>query len=277
MDKLVSIRMRASREISPKKLKGKEKQSDLHISGAEGIYKPDDIHKIVKGYIERALSHSKGKPDKIVITIEKIKIKPLYIKSLPVATLKIDTVSEARSIVSKLLISFGVSLKAINSAFKVLYQGNMRGAAIISSTSGRRFDNDKVRGIRVSRIGITKEAKKKLSRKLNKFSINNETVKEAIILASKVASSKDIIAELCISDDPDYTTGYVSSSTYGYLRIPRIKRKNVKSGGRVFFVKEGTNIQKITDYLERAPVIINKISYCRGKIELNEIIRNSNK
>ena len=40
--------------------------------------------------------------------------------------------------------------------------------------------------------------------------INTTTVKEALILASKLHHAH-IIAEVCISDDPDYTTGYFAS------------------------------------------------------------------
>ena len=50
-------------------------------------------------------------------------------------------------------------------------------------------------------------------------------VKEALMLASKAASWPDVIAEVCISDDPDYTTGYIASKELGYLRIPNIKRE----------------------------------------------------
>ena len=60
--------------------------------------------------------------------------------------------------------------------------------------------------------------------------LNNTTVKEAIILASKVAACRQVTAELCISDDPGYTTGYISSKKYGYVRIPHIKKKGEKNG-----------------------------------------------
>lgn len=277
MKDLISIRMRASKKISSEKSKGREENPDLHISGAEGIYKPGDINKIVKDYIKRALSHSRGKPDKIVITIENIKTRPEYIKSLPVTTLKINSVKSAEYAVKKILLTLGISSKAISSAFEILHRANMRGASLISSLNGERLEYDKNRGIRVSRLGISKYAEKILSNQLKKYSINTNTVKEAIILASKVASSGDIIAEVCISDDPEYTTGYVSSLKYGYLRIPHIKKKNSMIGGRVFFIDRGKDINKVIDYLEKTPAIINKISQVRGTVNINEIFSNFNK
>jgi 6-carboxyhexanoate--CoA ligase len=65
-----------------------------------------------------------------------------------------------------------------------------------------------------------------------------------------------VLAELCISDDPNYTTGYVASRRFGYVRIPCIKRKGSPCGGRVFFIQEEADVKKIVEYLERTPVVM---------------------
>jgi 6-carboxyhexanoate--CoA ligase len=148
----------------------------------------------------------------------------------------------------------------------------MRGAALITAEKGRRLEPDRQRGIRVSRLGITKPALKELSSKLSKYDINTATVQEAIILASKVLSCEQVMAELCISDDPNYTTGYVASRGFGYVRIPHIKNKGSSSGGRAFFVKEGIDIGDIMEYLERRPMIIGKVSSCKGTVPIDEIL-----
>jgi 6-carboxyhexanoate--CoA ligase len=148
----------------------------------------------------------------------------------------------------------------------------MRGACVITAKKSKRLEPDKKRGIRVSRLGITNSAFKELSSKLSKYKIDNEIVQEALILASKVLSCKHVIAELCMSDDPDYTTGYVASRDFGYVRIPHIKKQGSKSGGRVFFVKEGIDIGNIMEYLERKPVVVNKISSCKGAESIDEIL-----
>ena len=60
---------------------------------------------------------------------------------------------------------------------------------------------------------------------------------DALALATKNIHC-GVEAELCWSDDPDYTTGYVAGKTIGYVRIKPMKEEGVPIGGRVYFVKE---------------------------------------
>ena len=122
----------------------------------------------------------------------------------------------------------------------------------------------------MSRLGITKKASRSLSSGLARRGINTDTVKEALVLASKVASCEGITAELCISDDPDYTTGYVASGRLGYVRIPHIKRIRSRDGGRVFFVREGFGMDEAREYLERFPVLVGKAAFCGGVLSIDE-------
>lgn len=244
--------MRASKNRS-QKLKAYE----MHISGAEGIYDDLEISRIVKEYAERALSHPRGKPDKVVITIEEIKQKPKRVPILSVTEMKCNSPDAAKVIATQTLANIGISKKAINSAFRILTAPKtMRGAALILKESGIRMEPDRERGVRVSRLGIEKTTEKNLSKRLSKMKINVVAVKEALMLASKVASCPDVIAEICISDDPDYTTGYIASKEFGYLRMPNIKNQGGMHGGRVFFVKENANIESVIDYLEKIPAIL---------------------
>lgn len=252
--------------------------TEIHISGAEGLYKKTEIEKIVKGYTLRAMSHSKGVPDKVVITVEKVKQKPLLIPLLPVFTLKPSSPKEARKIVHKLLSEAGVSIEAIQNGIKVVTGKTvLRGASLMSAGSGIRVEPDKERGVRVSRIGISKNTERNLSRRLKKENINTTTVKEAVILASKVASCQNIIAELCISDDPDYTTGYVAARKMGYVRIPNIKDKGSLKGGRVFFIEENSCIEHIIEYLKEIPAIAGKPSVFKGIMSLDEAISDTHR
>ncbi len=230
---------------------------EIHISGAEGLYGFSEVDKIAKDYFTRAMEHPKGIPDRIVITIENVKQKPLVIPLLPISTVRCGLPDEAAALICGLLSAAGVSRSAIRKGMKVVAKKTaMHGAALISVESAIRMEPDRQRGIRVSRLGIEKNSETRLSRRLARKGINTLTVKEAIILASKVASCRDVIAELCISDDPDYTTGYVASKGLGYVRIPNIKEKGSPCGGRVFFVREGAEIEKIISYLEKRPVIV---------------------
>lgn len=229
----------------------------LHISGAEGLYREQEIARVVGEYLQRALSHSRGKPGDIVLTVEKVEARPGRALLLPVTTLECGNPGEARSIISGMLSELGVSKRAAANAFRMLKAGKtMRGASLVLVKSGCRVEPDKARGVRVSRLGIEKDAAKRLGRKLSKLSINTSTVREALILASKVASHPDVVAELCISDDPDYTTGYIASGGAGYLRLPNIKQRGELHGGRVFFIRESADIGELIHYLERTPVLV---------------------
>lgn len=252
--------MRASKSQESEVKSQKLKNPEIHISGAEGIYKDFEISKIVRQYTERALNHPKGKPDNIIITLEQIKQILQKVPMLPIITLKCNSPDEAKEIILKTLSGINIPAKTIKKSFKVLTSPKtMRGAAVIVKDSGTRIEPDRERGVRVSRLGIEKNTEKILVKKLSKMKVNITTVKEALILASKVAAYPDIIAEICISDDPDYTTGYIASRNLGYMRIPNIKTYGQRHGGRVFIVKENTNIDKLISYLEKTPVIISGV------------------
>jgi 6-carboxyhexanoate--CoA ligase len=246
----------------------------MHISGAEGLYHTSQIPLVIRQYVERALKHPKGRPEKVVITAEIVKEKPQIISALPVTTVISQTPAEGKTVAEEILSSLGVAKKAIRTGLTIINRGGMRGAAMISAGKGDRLEPDRQRGIRVSRLGITGLASKLLSSRLSRNGINTDTVKEALLLASKVISRKDVIAELCISDDPDYTTGYVASEKFGYVRIPHVKQKKTTAGGRAFFVREGSDITALINFLETMPVLIGKAAPCKGSQSLYEILNN---
>ncbi len=243
-----------------------------HISGAEGIYKENDILTQANSLLERALSHSRGIPDQIHIAIERLDSEPLKIKSLPVSTYRIDNESDSQEAVMALLRHIGIIEPVIKKALSIVSNKDyFSGAALLNIESAKRLDTDDDRGIRVSRLGITSKALQDLSKSLSKYGINSIRVREALVLASKVAASTDIEAELCVSDNPDYTIGYIASRKLGYVRIPFIKEAGLPYGGRVFFVREGADTDSLIDFLKNTPVIINEISECRGVMDIQEI------
>lgn len=269
MGDMFSIRMRASKRKRGDRKRGPR---EIHISGAEGLYAEIDP-KVLSGYVGRAMSHPKGAPDRVVITIEKIGGRMSRISALPVVTLDCRSVSEAERAARRLLLASGISQRAILAGFRVVRQPEtMRGAALVCAESGRRVEPDRRRGVRASCFGIASDAAGRLRAGLSRRGINSGTVKEALLLASKVASVKNIRAELCISDDPDYTTGYVSSRRYGYIRIPHLKRKGTGKGGRVFFVKDGADPDKIISTLQGRPAMVDKISACHGLRNIDEVL-----
>ncbi|HXW68957.1 MAG TPA: 6-carboxyhexanoate--CoA ligase [Dissulfurispiraceae bacterium] len=244
-----NVRVRASRKTTG--------GSDLHISGAEGLYNSTELPATVTACIKRVLEHPRGAPDTIVLTVEAVTRKPAYVALLPVKTLSCASPDMAHNIIIEMLESTGIAQRAAGAALKVLTSLRvMRGASLITAETGRRIEPDKERGIRVSRLGMEKTERKKLERTLSRMRINTETVREALILASKTASCQDILGEVCISDDPDYTTGYVSGREIGYVRIPNMKNRGDMHGGRVFFIRENAERDKVINYLEREPVLL---------------------
>jgi 6-carboxyhexanoate--CoA ligase len=273
---MVSIRMRASRRVWDKNAarRGGDKVCrEVHISGAEGLFCGDDVKNMVDEYLRRAMSHSRGRPERIDITIERVAERPGLICALPVRTLRCGSQQTAEKHIRMMLAATGVSERAVNNGIGVVFSDDaMRGAAIIEAGTGSRVEPDKKRGVRASRLGVSKGAASSLRRSLGREGINNDTVFEALVLASKVASCPSVVAELCVSDDPDYTTGYVASRALGYVRIPRIKRKGARKGGRVFFVDDGAEMGRVTEYLEEKPVLVNRVSECRGICSIYEVI-----
>lgn len=247
---LISIRMRA------------EDRNGHHVCGAEGIYKPNQSSAMVEQFTRRALAHPKGPSDSITITIEKLKQSPLHISSLPVSTIPCTDTEESRAVIKKLLTTrCEISAQAVSRALRMIFNPRinpMRGAALMDAQSGRRLEPDRRRGVRASHLGITPRAQQTLSRRLSPLGIDTTTVREALILASKVASCEGVIAELCVSDNPDYTTGYVASPTLGYVRIMNIKQPG-SAGGRVVFLRPHADIPAVMQYLQQTPVLINSI------------------
>jgi len=273
-----NIRMRASRQKSRERRKEDKDAvtlaaSEEHISGAEVICTWKEIQQTVQAYVDRAITHPRGKPDRIVITIEQMSKTPKVIAALPVMTVKCGSSSRAKVIISMFLRASGISERAIASALLILQnRQTMRGASLMLASSGRRVEPDAQRGVRASRFGIARPAEKALSAQLNTMGINTQTVREALVLASKVASCRDVVAEVCISDDPDYTSGYVASADMGYVRIPHIKKKQDRRGGRIFFLREDADIPGVIQYLEKTPVIIQNITPCSSKKTIHEIL-----
>jgi 6-carboxyhexanoate--CoA ligase len=270
---LLSVRMSASREHGLTAYVPR----CTHISGAEGLYSDKDIRGTVLRYTQRALGHPRGIPDNITIRIQRLRRKPRAIRTLTVHTLMCGSPAEAKKIASNILFSLGITDNAVESAYKVLRaKSPMRGAAVIDAHSGERLETDKQRGLRASCMGIEKSVSDTLRRRLSRLGIDFPQVREALVLASKVASSGGLVAELCASDDPDYTTGYLAAEKLGYLRIPNIKKSGSKRGGRAFFVRTGADLERIVKYIEETPVMVTDLSPVRGEVQPDEFIRNNN-
>jgi len=249
---MFSVRMRAEK-------------NKKHISGAENLVEKKSIKATVSSLVERAVYHEKGEPDLINITVESLKTPVKKVTSLPIILAYADNEIEGESVARKSLIELGIPALCVEKSISLLEKGpengeNMRGA-IVMDLKGNRLEPDRVRGIRASHMDITEEAANELFNALSGPGLSSffTYISEALVLATKVASVKGTIAELCWSDDPSYTAGYVASKKIGYIRIPHLKKKGDPFGGRVFFVDNidiGTYIKEI----ENSPVLVSKFN-----------------
>ena len=242
MSELYSVRMRAAQG-------GPHENGGHHISGAERIVKLEEVGAIAQSLAERALHHSKGTADFINITVDLIPPEKIsYIDCLTVEEHKTSSIPESHQLANKLLQGPTISETAVHKAISMLksLDRSMRGAMLVDAMTGERLDEGN-RGVRVSHMDSFD------SHALG----DNEHMREALVLASKVQSADGIVGELCWSDDPDYTVGYVACNGV-YHRLPHMKELGSDIGGRVFFVRSNIDSESVIEYLESAPVLVQR-------------------
>ena len=242
MAELYSVRMRAAQG-------GPHEKGGHHISGAERIVKLEEVGAIAQSLADRALHHSKGTADFINITVDLIPPEKITcIDCLKVEEHKTSSISESHQLATELLQGPNISKAAVHKAISLLkgLDKSMRGAMLVDAITGERLDTGD-RGVRVSHMDS-----------FDSYALgDNEHMREALVLASKVQSADGIVGELCWSDDPDYTVGYVACNGV-YHRIPNMKELGSNIGGRVFFVRSDIDSESVIEYLESAPVLVQR-------------------
>ena len=233
---LYSIKMRAAK-------------GDLHVSGAERIIEQHDISGAVSALTERALHHGLGRADFINIKMEEVKKEQLeYLDALPVSKRPAQTVEETYQIMRSLLCELGLEEKADELIELLRHNHPMRGAVLYDVATSKRIEPDHERGIRVTYMDAAGAASASSCK--NHF-------REAIVLATKVVHAPGIIAELCLSDDPDYLVGYLASLKHGYVRLMPMKEMGNPHGGRVFiFDSRKAKAEDAIYYLEKQRVLV---------------------
>ena len=237
-----------------------------HLCGSERMVSENLLRVVSSAMVDRALNREEQGVVSMSIRVEAVDPAAIRrIALLPIQTLKTENKEQAEDEALLLLTSSGVSRYAARRALKAISSGpspqggNMRGSMIIHAQRGDRLEPDPERGVRVSHMDLTNEVKENLWRLLDKLGIRHPRVLEAMVLASKVSAIPGIIGEVCISDDPDYTTGYVATPGFGYVRIPNMKEKGDKLGGRAMFVENKDSLHTIIEELERTPYLIDEI------------------
>ncbi len=240
-----SVKMRSSLE-------------ENHISGHERIVKVSELENTINELFKRG---SRKSFDFLNIKIEKINSPILFIKkTLKIKTLNFNNPKEANNFALNLLQKeTGINLNTLQKLIKLIHTGaasgkNMRGAMIVN-LKGERLEKNREKGIRTTMVDYINREKHK--KKLIKKGFTERTL-DALALSTKNLIYPDIVAEYCISDEPDYLTGYVATKKY-YFRLTPLKEKGNLFGGRIYFVKNNTDIDKLYNYLQNTPVLIEDI------------------
>ena len=242
-----SLKMRASQQIG----EGDQKH-EQHISGAERIVSREAVEAVCSAMARRALTHSKGDPDFINIKIEKVCEKDIQIlKALPVTRVDVDSwqqgLDKAFELIDKAVFSChpreGGNLGSLKDFRKKLPE------LLRDIATGERLEPDHERGVRATYMDALRSSD--VDSQKNHFN-------EAIVLATKVANAPGMVAELCISDDPEYVTGYVASKELGYVRIMKMKELGDENGGRIFlFDSRKATAEECIEYLQKKKVLVN--------------------
>ena len=75
-------------------------------------------------------------------------------------------------------------------------------------------------------------------------------------MSAKALAAPGIVAEVCISDDPSYTTGYVAVEG-SYTALRNVKAEGGKQGGRVLFYSGALSaLPEAEQWLREKPVLV---------------------
>lgn len=237
-----------------------------HLSGAERLLARNAVAAAAAELVERALEHSAGSADRVRLSLELVDPGAVRYLQLPeLRPLRVAGLAEGRRAAVALLAQCGIPHQVAELTLARLAEGaapgggNMRGAMLVAADSGARLEPDAARGVRASRMDLAGDTGRKLGERLRPLGLDNPHVREALVLAGKVAAAPGVLAELCWSDDPDYLAGYVCSADGGYRRISQLKAAGDRHGGRAFFLAPGTDLAALSAYLETTPVLFDRV------------------
>ena len=236
---LYSVKMRAAR-------------AGEHTSGAEKIVPAAAVPRVAALLAERALSHAKGVPDFVNLKIEAQPAGVLRLKALAVTTHETATAAEGRAVAAELLTGAGI-LRVDEIMRRFAESHALRGAMLLDADTLERLEPDRERGVRATYMDDEASLEKGTAGGKNHYA-------EAIVLATKVQHAPGIVGEICVSDDPDYVTGYVATRELGYRRITVIKEKGDPNGGRIFLYRgPRAGVADTIRFLEHTPVVVTDV------------------
>lgn len=271
---MFSVRMHSSKQVV-------QNQSDaepVHVSGGERLVSEGDVALSVNSLLARAISHPNGPVDSVTLTVEKIDPSKIErMKSLPIVVVRVETPEQGREFASLCLLKLGISRELIQLSINWMVSGprldggNMRGAVLLDVQKGQRVEPNTARGVRASRVDYTSVAEHLLDEMLHQTGTYGPRTRDALALATKIVSRPGVQAELCCSDDPGYTGGYVASPALGYIRINHLKKRDHPVGGRIIFLDmEQLEVKHYVNYLEKVPVLLDSICSTTPPLSFSE-------
>jgi len=226
-----------------------------HVSGQERIVTEDLLEETILELHRRP----KGEWDFQSIKVEKLSSPPEVVeRSLPLKDHRFSCVPLAHSFVSALFEEkLGIDRSLVRRWLAKLTSGvgpggqNLPGALLVDPQTGEVLNG----GNPVRTILFDWLDRPRVKRLLLQRGFTERTL-DALALATKNALC-GVEAELCVSDDPDYTTGYAASPELGYLRVAPMKEKKSPFGGRVYFVRK-ENARRVVECLRKRAVLIGE-------------------
>lgn len=225
-----------------------------HISGAERIVTGCAVPGIAAELARRALRHPKGRPDDIHIRIGALDEGALLrIPALSARALACPDAAAGLRLAAGLLREAGVAEPG--AVIRLLLESPpLRGAMLVDADTLERLEPDRERGVRATRMDMAEGAERPTAPD------GKQHYREAAVLAAKVCAAPYMVAEICISDDPDYVTGYVAAPGLGYVRIERMKEAGSPRGGRIFLYRGPREaVAGTVAFLERQPVLVEDV------------------
>ncbi len=240
-------------------IKARSSREDIHISGVERIVSSKELEETILNILKKV---NRENADFISIKIEKLDRKPIVLKkSLCIKELKFNNFKEANSFAIDYLSEItGIKKERLSYLINLIHSGaspngeNMRGAMIINQ-GGERLELDRYRGVRTTTVDFINRGD--ILKRLLDLGFTERTL-DALALSTKNLYNENILAEYCISDDKDYIAGYIATKDE-YIRIFPLKEKGNRKGGRIYFVKNDTDINELYNYLENYPILIEDV------------------
>ncbi len=259
---LYSVRMRSFLE-------------DRHLAGGEDIVAAEELPERITELLNRGLSpstHDPGRERRPSLTFRIDPVDPGALVSaplLPVHCLKSDTVSETWAFVRDALAlletqGFLLDSKHLLEQCRLLLAGNrpVSPGAFLLSPDGDPLDPDG-RGIRVTHFGMLRRVREGM---ISQVAVHGTGTSrrfiEALQIASKALHSPPVLLEFCLSDNPEYTTGYLALKGVGYIRLPHLKPPGIPAGGRLYVMEKpvDSSLETLLGYLTKTPVLFTEES-----------------